>query len=138
MKTVAAIFISRVTRPLGARWQARFVNLATSVANAGACLRDAKRFDEAQQKFVGAIKARPNYAEATVQLAALHLDRNDIPAARKVVDTYLNAFKPNPDVLYAAYNVAHAAKDKMSEQKYSRALCLDFSGTPQARALKCP
>jgi len=30
---------SRVTRPLGARWQARFVNLATSVANAGACLR---------------------------------------------------------------------------------------------------
>lgn len=30
---------SRVTRPLGAAWQARFVNLATSVANAGACLR---------------------------------------------------------------------------------------------------
>jgi glycosyltransferase 2 family protein len=30
---------ARVTRPLGARWQARFVGLAQSVANAGACLR---------------------------------------------------------------------------------------------------
>ncbi len=113
-------------------------NPEVALTNAGACLRDAKRFDEAQQKFVGAIRARPNYAEATVQLAAMHLERNDIPAARKVVDTYLNAFKPNPDVLFAAYNVAHAAKDRMSEQKYSRTLCLEFSGTPQARALKCP
>lgn len=31
---------SRIGRPLGPRWQARFVGLATSVTNAGACLRD--------------------------------------------------------------------------------------------------
>ena len=109
-----------------------------ALTNAGVCLRSAKRLDEAREKFVGAISARPNYAEATVQLASLHVEKGNIPEARKVVDTYLNAFKPNPDVLLAAVNVARAAKDKMSEEKYSRALRLEFPDSAQARALKRP
>jgi len=109
-----------------------------ALTNAGVCLRGAKRLDEAQEKFVGAIKARPNYAEATVQLANLQLERAQIPEARKVVDTYLNAFKPNPDVLLAAVNVARAAKDRMSEEKYSRTLRLEFPDSAQARALTRP
>ncbi len=107
-----------------------------ALTNAGVCLRSVKRLDEAAQKFTGAIKARPNYSEATVQLASLYLERNAIADARKVVDTYLNAFKPQPDVLLSAVNVARAAKDRMSEEKYSRALRLDFPDSAQARALK--
>jgi len=123
----------------------RFVTVASNryygtpwvaLTNAGVCLRGANRLDEAEQKFVGAIKSRPNYSEATVQLASLHLQREKIPEARKVVDTYLNAFKPNPDVLLSAVTVARAAKDKMSEEKYSRALRLEFPDSAQARALK--
>jgi len=109
-----------------------------ALTNAGVCLRSAKRLDEAEKKFAGAIRARPNYTEATVQLANLHLERNDIPQARKVVDTYLNAFKPQPDVLLSAVNVARAAKDRMSEEKYTRALRLEFPDSAQARALKKP
>jgi type IV pilus assembly protein PilF len=124
---------------------ARFMSVATNhyyrtpevaLTNAGVCLRGAKRLEEAEKKFVGAIRARPNYSEATVQLASLHLEREKIPEARKVVDTYLNAFKPNPDVLLSAVTVARAAKDKMSEEKYSRALRLEFPDSAQARALK--
>jgi type IV pilus assembly protein PilF len=107
-----------------------------ALTNAGVCLRGVKRLEEAEKKFVGAIRARPNYSEATVQLASLHLEREKIPEARKVVDTYLNAFKPNPDVLLSAVTVARAAKDKMSEEKYSRALRLEFPDSAQARALK--
>jgi type IV pilus assembly protein PilF len=109
-----------------------------ALTNAGVCLRSAKRLDDAQPKFVAAIKARPNYAEATVQLSSLYLERQQVPEARKVVDTYMNAFKPNPDVLLAAVNVARASKDKMSEEKYSRVLRLDFPDSAQARALKRP
>ncbi len=107
-----------------------------ALTNAGVCLRGAKRLDEAQSKFLSAIKARPNYSEATVQLATLHIERGQVPEARKVVDTYLGAFKPNPDVLFAAVTVARAAKDKMSEEKYSRVLRLEFPDSAQARALK--
>jgi type IV pilus assembly protein PilF len=107
-----------------------------ALTNAGVCLRGAKRLDEAEQKFIGAIRSRPNYSEATVQLASLQLERDKLPEARKVVDTYLNAFKPAPDVLLMAVTVSRAAKDKMSEEKYSRALRLEFPDSAQARALK--
>jgi type IV pilus assembly protein PilF len=107
-----------------------------ALTNAGVCLKEAKRLDEAQQRFTGAIKARPNYSEATVQLANLHIERGQLPEARKVVDTYLGAFRPNPDVLFAGVTVARAAKDKMSEEKYSRTLRLEFPDSAQARALK--
>jgi len=107
-----------------------------ALTNAGVCLRGAKRLDEAQARFIGAIKVRPDYSEATVQLATLHVERGQLPEARKVVDTYLGAFRPKPDVLFAAVTVARAAKDKMSEEKYSRTLRLEFPDSAQARALK--
>ena len=107
-----------------------------ALTNAGVCLRGAKRLDEAQQRFAGAIRARPNYSEPTVQLASLYLERGQVVEARKVVDTYLTAFKPNPDVLLSAVTVARASKDRMSEEKYSRALRLEFPDSAQARALK--
>ena len=107
-----------------------------ALTNAGACLRGAKRPDEAEQKFLAAIKARPDYSEATVQLAALHMERGNLDEARKVVDTYLGAFRPQADVLFAAVTVARASKDKMSEEKFSRRLRLEFPESAQARALK--
>jgi type IV pilus assembly protein PilF len=107
-----------------------------ALSNAGVCLRGAKRLDEAQTMFVKAIKAKPNYNEATVQLATLHVERGQLVEARKVVDTYLGAFRPDPDVLFAAVTVARAAKDKMSEEKFSRTLRLEFPDSAQARALK--
>lgn len=107
-----------------------------ALTNAGVCLRGAKRLDAAQEKFIAAIKARPNYSEATVQLATLHLERSQLAEARKVVETFLNAFRPEPDVLFAAVTVARAAKDRLAEEKYSRALRLEFPDSAQARALK--
>jgi len=107
-----------------------------ALTNAGVCLRDARQLDEAKKKFASAIKARPNYGEATVQLATLHLELKEIAEARKAVDTYLGAFRPDPDVLLAAVNVARAANDKMSEEKYSRTLRLEFPESAQAKALK--
>jgi type IV pilus assembly protein PilF len=107
-----------------------------ALTNAGVCLRTAKRLDDAEQKFIGAIRARPNYSEATVQLASLSIEKGELTQAKKVVDTYLNAFRPSPDVLYAAVSVARATNDRMNEEKYSRALRLDFPDSIQARSLK--
>jgi len=107
-----------------------------ALTNAGVCLRTAKRLDDAEQKFAGAIRARPNYSEATVQLASVAVEKGDLVRAKKVVDSYLNAFRPSPDVLFAAVGVARASKDRMTEEKYSRALRLDFPDSVQARSLQ--
>ena len=66
------------------------------------------------------------------------MERERVADARMVVDTYLNAFKPNPDVLLAAVSVARAGKDRMSEEKYARRLRLEFPDSAQARALQRP
>jgi type IV pilus assembly protein PilF len=106
-----------------------------ALTNAGVCLSGAKRLEEARTKFAGAVRAKPNYSEATVQLATVHLALGQIPEARKAVDTYLGAFRPSPDVLYAAVTVARAARDKVTEDRYTRRLRLDFPESAQARAL---
>jgi type IV pilus assembly protein PilF len=107
-----------------------------ALTNAGVCLRGAKRNDEAAQKFNGAIKARPNYGEATVQLVSLQLELGQKAEARKAVDTYLDAFKPNADVLWSGVTVARAQSDKLAEEKYTKVLRLEFPDSPQTRALK--
>ena len=109
-----------------------------ALTNAGVCLRAAKRLDEAQEKFNGAIKARPNYSEATVQLASLYLEREKIADARKVVDTYVGAFKPESDVLLIGVSVARAAKDRMGEEKFCRTLRMEFPDAAKACAQKRP
>jgi type IV pilus assembly protein PilF len=123
----------------------KFTTVATSkyyrtpevaLTNAGVCLRGAKRLDLAEQKFVSAIKARPNYGEATVQLAGLKLEREQPAEARKLVDTYLSAFRPDPEVLLCAVAVARVQKDKLAEEKFSRTLRLEFPDSAQARARK--
>jgi type IV pilus assembly protein PilF len=107
-----------------------------ALTNAGVCLRGAKRNEDAEQKFQGAIRARPNYSEATVQLASLEVEKGDLVQAKRVVDAFLNSFRPSPDVLLAAVGVARASKDRMLEEKYSRALRLDFPDSAQAQALQ--
>ncbi len=107
-----------------------------ALTNAGVCLRDAQKLDEAQAKFAAAIKARPNYSEATVQLAHLLMVRNRLADARTTVDTYLNAFKPNPDVLLSAVAVARAGKDRLAEEKYARRLRSEFPDSEQAKVLQ--
>jgi type IV pilus assembly protein PilF len=109
-----------------------------ALTNAGVCLRAAKRLDEAQQKFAGAIKARPNYTEATVQLASLYLERERVAEARTVIDTYVGAFKPDPDVLMIGVTVARAAKDRMGEEKFCRTLRMEFPDAAKACAQKRP
>jgi type IV pilus assembly protein PilF len=107
-----------------------------ALTNAGVCLRGAKRLDDAQVKFAQAIRIRPNYSEPVVQLSNLYLERDQSADARRVVDTYLSAFRPNADVLYSAVAVARAQKDKVAEEKFSRTLRLEFPDSPQAKALK--
>ena len=111
-----------------------------ALTNAGVCLRGAKRLDEAQAE----VRRRD---QGAAQLQRGHGAARD-PArssagrcaeARKVVDTYLERVHARTRMCcYAAVTVARAAKDKMSEEKYSRTLRLEFPDSAQARALKRP
>ena len=88
-----------------------------ALTNAGVCLKEAKRLEEAQQRFTSAIRACPNYSEATVQLASVYIERSKLPEARKAVDTYLGAFAPERGRAVCRGRRGTRQKIKMSERK---------------------
>jgi type IV pilus assembly protein PilF len=103
--------------------------------NAGVCLHNAKRYDDARANFMHALQVRPNYAEAQYQLANLQFERGEYPAARAGIDNFIATYQATPDLLLLGVRVAKAQGDRLAQQKYARKLKLDFPGTDQARAL---
>ena len=103
--------------------------------NAGVCLHAAKRDDEARTNFERALQIRPNFPEATYQLATMEFTRGELAPARQRIDAYLGSFEETPDLLLLGVRVARAQGDKMAAQRYARKLQLDFPSSDQARAL---
>jgi type IV pilus assembly protein PilF len=104
-------------------------------ANAGVCLRAAKRDDEAAANFDHALQVRPDYAEAAYQLAKLQFEHAQLPAARAGIDGFLASHDATPDLLLIGVRVARAQGDRNAAQGFARRLQRDFAGTDQARAL---
>jgi type IV pilus assembly protein PilF len=103
--------------------------------NAGVCLRTAKRNDEAAKNFKQALALRPNFSEATYQLADLYFSAGNLAEARAAIDTYLGAFEETPDLLLLGVRIARAQNDRVATVLYSRKLRLDFPSSAQAKAL---
>ncbi|HKD53537.1 MAG TPA: type IV pilus biogenesis/stability protein PilW [Steroidobacteraceae bacterium] len=103
--------------------------------NAGVCLHNAKKYEDARSNFTRALQVRPNFAEAQYQLANLQFERGEYPAARSGIDNFIATYQATPDLLLLGVRVARAQGDRLAEQKFARKLKLDFPGTDQTRAL---
>jgi type IV pilus assembly protein PilF len=103
--------------------------------NAGVCLREAKRFDEASEYFARALAVRPNHAEAAYQLADLDMQRGMLLEARNGIDRYLAAFRPTADLLLLAVKIAREQKDAGAEERFARRLRVEFPDSDQMRQL---
>lgn len=124
-----------VKRFLEAAHNALYQTPWAAYTNAGVCLHTAKRDDEARLNLERALQIRPNFAEATYQLAGLEFSRGELLPARTRIDAYLAHFDETPDLLLLGVRVARAQGDRMAAQRYSRKLQLDFPTSDQTRAL---
>jgi len=137
-----AVYLCRTNRPdEGVK---RFLDAATNplyrkpeaaYTNAGVCLRNAKRDDQAEQNFLRALQLRPNYAEAAYQLGDLDLGRGRLKEARARVDGYLGAFKATPDLLLLGVRITAALGDRLAAERYARRLRVDFPEAQQTREI---
>ncbi len=124
-----------VKRFLDAARNALYKTPWAAYTNAGVCLHAAKRDDEARTNFERALQVRPNFPEATYQLATLEFARGELAPARQRIDAYLGSFEETPDLLLLGVRVARAQGDKVAAQRYARKLQLDFPSSDQTRAL---
>lgn len=103
--------------------------------NAGVCLREAKRFEEASEYFARGLAVRPNHAEAAYQLADLDMERGMLVEARNGIDRFLAAFRPTPELLLLAVKIARAQNDRGAEERFARRLRVEFPDSDQMREL---
>jgi type IV pilus assembly protein PilF len=138
-----AVFLCRTNR--AKQGVKLFVEVATNklypapqnaYTNAGVCARADKQLDQAAGYFRRALQARPNHAEAVVQLVDLEVSRNRLTEARTEVDGFLKAFLPTPDVLLSCVQVARAQKDRLAEERCGRRLRTEFGDSDAARRLQ--
>jgi len=106
-----------------------------ALANAGVCLRGAKRGTEAVGYLEQAVKVRPDYAAAVFELADLQLELGAPIVAGQVVDRYLAIGLVSPDVLLVGVRAALARDEKSAAQVYVRRLRRDFPDAAQTKAL---
>jgi type IV pilus assembly protein PilF len=106
-----------------------------ALTNSAVCLRSAKRSAEAVPYLESALRLRPNYAEAVLELGDAQIDLGKPEAAKLVVDRYLSMGQATPEVLLIGVRSALASGDRNAADVYARRLRRDFPNSPQARSL---
>jgi type IV pilus assembly protein PilF len=103
--------------------------------NVGVCLRTAHRDEEAESAFHRALTVRPDFAEATYQLADLELAHGRALEARDRIARYLGQFNPTADLLLLGWRAARTLGDARSVAQYAKTLRTEFPDSEQARSL---
>jgi type IV pilus assembly protein PilF len=98
-------------------------------------LRGAHRDQEAERAFLHALALRPSFAEAVFQLADLNLQQGRLSEARARIDSYVDAYPANPDLLLLGVRVTRRLGDRVGELRYTQRLRVDFPDSQQTRSL---
>jgi type IV pilus assembly protein PilF len=110
-----------------------------AITNAGVCMRNAGRLDEADRYFRHALSIRPRFGDALLQLADLDFQRgtkasNDEASA--LIKRYLAVLAaPGPEILWLGVRVERARGDKATADAYARRLKSEYPQAEQTRAL---
>ncbi len=104
-------------------------------ANAGVCLRGAKRDSEAMPLFVRALQVNPSYSEALLQIAELDLSQNRADEAYKRVTDFLKNNPSSADLLLLGWRAARELKDPVGSAQMAWRMQSDFPDSEQAHAL---
>ncbi|HIO97063.1 MAG TPA: type IV pilus biogenesis/stability protein PilW [Leucothrix sp.] len=73
--------------------------------NAGICLRKVNKNAKAEEYFRTALKKRPSFPSALLQMAILHHDRRNYPKAQAFMMRYEGVGRSSPEALKACINI---------------------------------
>ena len=107
-----------------------------ALVNAGVCLRGTGDMVDAERYFNRALAIRPNMPEAQLQLGNIAFDRGDTAEARDMVQQYLAANPPTPEVLWLGFRAARKLGDSVGAASFARRVQTDFPDSDQARNMR--
>jgi type IV pilus assembly protein PilF len=90
-------------------------------------------YEKAEAYFREALKDRPTYPEALIQLAALKFKTGEFLQARAFLQRYLSGNKSSPGVLYLGVQIEEALEDNRAATDFSNQLLREYPESPEAR-----
>jgi type IV pilus assembly protein PilF len=105
------------------------------MTNAGVCVAKKPDLELAEKYFRDALRVRPSYGEALIQLAALKHKTEDNLGARAFLQRFLSSNPPSAGVLYLAVQVETQLGDERAATDYMNQLLRDFPTSAEARLL---
>lgn len=103
--------------------------------NAGLCMRNAGKLDEAEKHFQQALALKPKFGDALLQLADLTFERGRMSDAQVLVQRYLGSQPANAQILWIGVRVERTLGNHAAADAYAKRLKNEFPKTEQTRAL---
>lgn len=110
-------------------------NPEVMMTNAGVCMVQNNDHALAEKYFRDALRVRPTYGEALIQLASLmHIMVDDLKA-RAFLQRYLAGNEATATVLYLGVRIETALGDERAADDYQSRIFTDFADSPEAKLL---
>lgn len=103
--------------------------------NAGTCLMNAGRAEDAENQLRQALALAPTDAEALYQMATALAAQNDFFHARAYIQRFDALGRPNPAALALGYRIESGLGEREAAQRYATRLRDQFPESEQARNL---
>ncbi|MDA3869085.1 MAG: type IV pilus biogenesis/stability protein PilW [Gammaproteobacteria bacterium] len=101
-------------------------------ANAGTCLFQANRYEEAEVMLRKALKLQPELPDALISMAELALATESYMKSRAYIQRYHAGNKPSAESLWVQVQAERALGAKQHYYKYARHLLAEFPDSEQA------
>ncbi|MEJ2129995.1 MAG: hypothetical protein P8X81_14290, partial [Woeseiaceae bacterium] len=110
-------------------------NREITMTNAGVCMMQKPDVELGEQYFRDALRYKPNYGEALLQLSLLKFSAEDYLGARAFLQRYLSSNIPTAGILYLGVRIEEELGDDRARTDYSNQILRDFPQSPEARQI---
>ncbi len=106
-----------------------------ALSNAGVCMREQGRVEEAEAYFRSALERNSRFPDALMQMTSLSLQADNLMGARAFLQRYFAAAPVSAEALWMGVQVERALGDLRTADEYAQRLREDFADSAQAREL---
>ncbi|WP_124950845.1 type IV pilus biogenesis/stability protein PilW [Sulfuriferula thiophila] len=106
-----------------------------ALTNAGICLLQANKPDDAQGYLEKSLKFQPNQAQALTKLAQIYFQQGRLFEARTLIERFFANNQPTAEALWLGVRLARKQSNKDAEASYGLQLRRQFADAPETQLL---